>query len=198
MGITMVTLPVMMSSNDKGIDTTLVQVAIFGASAELNQVLSYRWDENSIDELVDPNALGLSSVIETSYNDCNNTVTADRYRLRPGHILQPLHRKCLASSATSPTASASFGSESSDADDIDDISTSAKSMFISYTADKDSYKQDYQSSVSVAYNNFGGLVGADDAKLITVTVRDENNSIVTLLSSYTFNIGEVDIYSKTY
>jgi len=197
MGITMVTLPVMMSSNDKGIDLNLAGEAIFGASAELNQVLSYRWDENSIDETVDVNATGLSRVIETSYNDCNNDANSSRYRLRPGHIVQSLHRECLMKTATSPS---SLGSDSGDLDDIDDVSTASKSLFINYTADKDSYKQNYKSSVSVTYSDFGTLlpVGSHDAKLVTVTVIDENNNTVTKLSSYTFNIGEVDIYSKDY
>ena len=198
MGITMVTLPVMMSSNDKGIDTTLVQEAIFGASAQLNQILSYRWDENSIDETVDPNALGLSSVIQTSYNDCDSNPASSTYGLRPGHIMQAKHRKCLLNFATTPTLASSFGPDAGDLDDIDDVNTSAKSLFINYTAGADGYKQDFKSSVSVSYDTMGGLVGSNDAKKVTLTVTDAAGNIVTKLTSYTLNIGEVDMDDRIF
>jgi len=194
MGITMVTLPVMMSSNDKGIDTTLIQEAIFGASAELNQVLSYRWDENSINETVDPKALGLSGVVQTSYSDCDTNTSSPTYGLRPGHITQPKHRKCLLNFPTTST----LGSDAGDLDDIDDVSTSAKSLFINYSADVDGYKQDFQSSVSVSYDTMGGLVGTHDAKKVTVTVTDAAGNIVTKLTSYTLNIGEIDMDDRIF
>ena len=198
MGMTMVTLPVMMSSNEKGIDTSLIQEAIFGASAELNQALSFRWDENSIDESVDPDALGLASVIKTSFDDCENNASKPNYRLRPGHIVQTLHRKCLLSNTTTPTASASLGSEAGDLDDVDDISTTSKSLFVGYSANADGYKQDFQSSVNISYNTMDGRVGANDAKLIIVTVTDADGNTVTSLRSYTLNIGEVDMYHRPY
>lgn len=198
MGVTMVTLPVMMSSNDKGINTTLVQEAIFGASAQLNQILSYRWDENSIDKLVDPKEDGLAEVIQTSYNDCDTNISSPTYGLRPGHIMQKRHRKCLLNFTITPTLASSFGPDAGDLDDIDDVSTSAKSLFINYSADADGYKQDFQSSVSISYDTMGGLVGKNDAKKVTVTVKDAAGNIITKLTSYTLNIGEVDMDDRIF
>ncbi len=194
----MVTLPVMMSSNDKGIDTTLIQEAIFGASAELNQILSYRWDENSIDKLVDPNEDGLAEVIQTSYNDCDTNTSSPTYGLRPGHIMQKKHRKCLLNFALTPTPAGSFGPESGDLDDIDDVNTSVKSLFINYTASLNGYKQDFKSNVNISYDTMGGLVGTNDAKKVTVIVTDAAGNTVTKLTSYTLNIGEVDIDNRIF
>ena len=191
MAIIIVSLPVVMGSNQKGIDTTIVQEAIFGASAELNQVLSYRWDENSIDEADDP--FGLSKVIETG--DCSNTNTSLNYRLRPGHIAQPLHRRCLDSNNTAVTLV--FGQDSGDMDDIDDVNISPKSMFIN-VGTATGYKQDFKSEFSINYADIGDVNASDkDAKLIEITVKD-GTTVITKLRSYTLNIGEVDIYKKTY
>lgn len=197
MAIVIVSLPVVMGSNQKGIDTTIVQEAIFGASAELNQVLSYRWDENSINEIDDPFAL--SKVIETG--DCSNTNTSLNYRLRPGHIAQPLHRRCLEQNATLVTSEVDFGQDSGDMDDIDDINRSSKSMFIN-VGTASGYKQDFKSELNITYANIGTWPNevnatAQDAKLIEITVKD-GTTVITKLRSYTLNIGEVDIYKKTY
>lgn len=197
MGIIVVSLPRIMSSNQKGIDTTIIQEAIFGASTELNQALSYRWDENSRDDILNPN--GLAYVIETG--DCDNNASSPTYRLRPGHINQPLHRRCLDSNATAPTAQASFDIEVSDGgvlDDVDDINTSSKPIFLN-AGSSTGYKQDYTSVFSINYANIGDINASDeDAKLITITVSDPNGVIVTRLRSFTVNIGEVDFYKRTY
>ena len=194
MGITVVSLPVVMNSNDQGISATVTQEAIFGASTELNMLLSYRWDENSLDEVNYPN--GLAKVIETG--DCDNNVSSTTYRLRPGHIYQPLHRMCLQSNATLVTAQSAFGAEAGDFDDIDDVNVSAKSMFINDATTTSGYKTDYTSEVSITYADIGTIADTDqDAKLVEVTVKD-GTTVITKLSSYTLNIGEVDMYKKTY
>lgn len=69
----------------KNVENNLVQETIFAASAQMNQILSYRWDENSIDESVDVNATGLAQVIDRAGADA-----CDANRVKPnGHILQP-------------------------------------------------------------------------------------------------------------
>lgn len=193
MGIVVASLPVMMGSNQKGIDTTIIQEAIFGASAELNQALSYRWDENSRDDASNP--YGLSAVTETG--DCNNTSSSSRFRLRPGHIHQPLHRRCVELSSTTPS---NIGIEISDdgfADDVDDISTSSKPMFLN-TGTASGYKQDFNSTFSISYTDMVDINASDKAaKYIEVTVTSKDGNI-TKLRSYTLNIGEVDFYKRTY
>ncbi len=184
MGITMVSVPVIMSSNAKGFDATIIQEAIFAASAELNQVLALSWDENSIEN----NNTTASRVINTA-GDC------DAFKLRPGHINQPLHRRCLDNNATTPSG---LGSDGGDLDDIDDINTSKKDMFIG-TLDEDSYKHAYQSYFNISYATIGDINVSDrDAKLVEIVVQNDNDENVTVLRSYTLNIGEVDFYKRTY
>ena len=197
MGIIVVSLPVMMGSNNKGVSMTIVQEAIFGASTELNQALSYRWDENSRDDVNNSN--GLAYVIETG--DCDKNSSSVRFRLRPGHIVQALHRRCLDSNITAP--STTFGLDAGDggvADDIDDISLTAKPMFLN-SGSKTGYKQGFRSEFKIEYVAMGGTIAvADhDAKLITITVKEKDTEvIVTKLRSYTLNIGEIDFHKRTY
>ena len=201
MGITVVSVPVLMSSNTKGFDATIIQEAIFAASAELNQVLSYRWDENSIDKNIDPNESGLANVIETG--DCSTTT-----RLRPGHIQQPLHRRCIDNNTTTPTLEAYFGLDNNEtnatADDIDDINQNSKEMFIdssgaTATGTKSGYKHAYQSDLNITYKAIGTVSKASqNAKYIEIIVTNDSGDVVTKLRSYTLNIGEVDFYKRTY
>jgi len=195
MGITMVSVPVIISSNAKGFDATIIQEAIFAASAELNQILAFRWDENSIDDNA-TNILTLSRVIDTAIGGCDPTT-----RLRPGHILEPLHRRCLDSNTTTPTPLLSFGLDANDtvADDIDDIDITKKDMFIGDPTSIEGYKHAYQSEFSISYAEIGTVTAANkNAKLIEIIVRDDEDNIVTTLKSYTLNIGEIDFYKRTY
>lgn len=189
MGIVVVTLPVMSNANQEGLNTTILQEAIFGASAELNQALSYRWDENSLDDVNDPN--GIAKVVETG--DCENNSSLITYRLRPGHIIQPLHRRCVDSNLSTP----SLGANGGDLDDVDDISATPKPMFLN-TGTSAGYKQDFNSTVSVTFATIGTVTAASkNAKRIDVNITDGTTQI-TRLNSYTLNIGEVDFFKKTY
>lgn len=189
-GITVVSLPMVNQVISKSTESNLVQEAIFASSAQINQVLSYRWDENSTksDET-------LSKVVWTSSSDCNNST-----KLRDGHINEPLHRRCLDDNATRPTTT--LGIESSDsgtADDIDDmIQTTTTTIFTNSPGSATGYKQDYKMRVDVAYADFGTITAADkNMKRVTVTISD-GNSTITVLRAFSANIGEIDYYKRSY
>ncbi|QSZ41027.1 prepilin-type N-terminal cleavage/methylation domain-containing protein [Sulfurimonas aquatica] len=188
-GITVVSLPMMTQVTAKGIDENIVQEAIFAATTELTETITYRWDENSL-ELTDPNSL--SRVINTG--DCNATT-----KLRPGHINQPLHRRCLEDTTVTVTATANLGPDAGDSDDIDDTIHSPSSILTGTTpGTAEGYKQDYNSSISVAYADFGTTTAASqNMKKITISISDAGG-LVTRLSAYSANIGEVDYYKRSY
>jgi len=189
-GVTMVSVPVIINSNARGFDVTITQEAIFAASAELNQVLALSWDENSIEN----NNTTASRVINPG--DCNATTNR-----RPGHISQPLHRRCLDDNTTTPTPSANFGLDGGeiDADDIDDINRDQKLMFANSTTTASGYKHEYRSDFDINYAGIGAVNAlAEDAKLIEIVVENDSGEVVTVLRSYTLNIGEVDYYSRPF
>jgi type II secretory pathway pseudopilin PulG len=191
-GISVASLPIMTNAIGKGVENNLVQEAIFAAATQINQVLSYRWDENSVDESIDANATGLAKVIDTQ-GDCVNDSSNPRFRLRPGHIAQPFHRRCLDSNST--TVSTTFGKEVTGEtnDDIDDNIVTNQDLFIN-TASADAYKNSYTYDISIIPSSING----NYAKKVEVAIQNSDGENITNLTSYTFNIGEIDYYKRVY
>ena len=185
-GITVISLPMMTQTTSKGVEQNLVQEAIFAASAELNQVVSYYWDENSMQI-----SNTLSKVVWTSSIDCDYNT-----KLRVGHINQTLHRRCIDDDTLRPST---LGSDSGDLDDLDDVNSSTHQIFVNYNPSSDSYKEAYKSTISISYADFGTVASADkNIKKIEVTITDSNNNTITSLKTYSANIGEIDYYKRSY
>jgi len=184
-GITVISLPMMTQATSKGIEDNLVQEAIFAASAELNLAVTAHWDENSIE----PGSTDtLARVINTGF--CNNIT-----KLRPGHISQPLHRRCLDSSTT-PIASSNTGA----VDALEDAAHGSKNIFTTTITDQAGYKKKYKSIVTVTPSAIFDEASNQNMKKITVTIYDTKipPNIVTVLNTYSANIGEVDYYKRSY
>ena len=197
--IAVMSLPMMSQTATDSIEGSIVQEAIFAASTELNQGVTYKWDDNSTDS-----GFSTSRVIWTSTNDCNQTT-----KLRDGHINQPKHRRCSDNNYSVMQPSV-IGSDSGDLDDLDDLNGSTTELFITSSGSSTSaqgYKNEYNRTISVDYVAFGEqdttkidyptTAISKDMKEIKITITDDGN-IVTQLKTYSANIGEVDIHSKVY
>ncbi len=184
-GVSVISLPMMTQATSKGVEGNLVQEAIFAASAELNQVLSYQWDENAIE-----GSNLLSKVVWTSTTDCNSTT-----KLRAGHVNQPLHRKCIDNEILRPTIAVD-----GTINDIDDaINSTPVTIFTEAAGTSQGYKNNYNSIVSVEYADFGATTAASqNMKKVTVSITDSDGKIITLLKTYSANIGEIDYYKRSY
>ena len=184
--ISVASIPIMTGVISKGVDNNLIQEAVFAAAAQMNQVLSYRWDENSIDETIDVNGTGLARVINLD-GDCNAST-----KLRPGHISQALHRRCLDNLVTGLSTFGKDGNES--IDDIDDNIISNANLFTG-AASAYGYKNTYKYSVSLSDTTVNGL----QTKAVAVEIFDASNTNKLVdLKAYTFNIGEVDYHKRVY
>ena len=180
--ITVISLPVMNQVLTKGMESNLVQEAIFAAATELNEVTTAHWDDNSLEA---GSPYSLARVIDIS-GDCNSD------RQRPGHINQPLHRRCLDASAT--------GLATTDVTEVTSLEdmNGTKDVFISNTTDKQSvYKTDYNATVTVASSPTFNGVANTYMKKISVAIKNGTTTITTL-TTYSANIGEVDYYKKEY
>jgi len=187
-GITVISLPMMSQVTSKGIDESIVQEAIFAAATELNEATTHHWDENSFDinaentySRVIPTALGTAT-------GCNGVT-----RLRPGHINQELHRRCTDANMTVSNASADANISA-----LNDAVHGVDNIFNLSETDAAGYKKTYTSVLTV--NNpatFGGLSSAD-IKKIEVIVSDAEGNTVTKLTTYSFNIGEIDYHERTF
>lgn len=182
--ISVVSLPMMNQVVSSGVDSSLKQEAIFAAATELNEVVAAHWDQNSLETtMLDSYA----KVIETG--DCINNVNSSRYRLRPGHINQPLHRRCLDSTV--------LGAADSNASiavvDLDDMAHSNSPIVIGTTSEA-GYKDIYTSTITVSRPaNFAGV--NNNIKMITSQISDSDGAL-SLLRTYSANIGEVDYYKR--
>ena len=179
--ISVISLPMMTQTTSKAIDGNIVQEAIFAASAELNGVITAHWDENS---MIDGNN-SLARVIDID-NNCTN-------KRLVGHIEQTLHRRCLDSSDTDPL-------DATNDDEIyalEDMAHSSQNIFDTDETSAQGYKKKYNSTVEIIRPaNFNG--SNDHIKEILLTVTDENENNITVLKTYSANIGEVDYYKKVY
>ncbi|PHS57661.1 MAG: hypothetical protein COB17_05470 [Sulfurimonas sp.] len=168
--------------SSKGIQDSLVQEAIFAASAAVHQVLSGAWDENSIE----PGGLiSTSRVINLMNNDCD-----EKTKRRPGHINQTRHRRCLDDNTT--TALNTAGGTTDDLND--EAKAISSSIYSSFTSAADGYKQDFNSTITV--ENLAAVAGA---KLITVNISLSSGAKpVTVLRAYSYNIGEISYHRQSY
>ena len=172
--ISVMSLPMVTQVTNKGIENSLAQEAVFAASADLMGVTSAYWAERSLED----DQFGLSRVIDISA-DCDDTT-----KLRPGHIAQPYHRRCVDSNSVADlntTADANITS-------LDDMAIT-QDVFL--TADAASNKDRYTSTVTVTRSG--------NVKAITVTINKKiGGDTVTSLKTQIANIGEVDMYKRTF
>lgn len=183
--ISVMSLPMMTQVTQKGIESNILQEAIFAASAELMGASAGYWDENSMQDI---NVSHLSRVIDIS-DDCNTTT-----KLRPGHINQPKHRRCLHDMST--VANNGAGGAVHDLDDAEKITASV--MFVLPGTDGTSagYKELYKSVIDVRPLNTTG--NNRNIKIITATITDEDDEPVTVLKMQSANVGEIDYYSREF
>ncbi len=172
--ISVMSLPMMTQVTNKGLEESLVQEAVFVASAELMSATTAYWDGNSLQDI---NVSSFSRVINIA-NDCDPIT-----KLRPGHIAQPYHRQCLDNNTT---GAADAGTNTLDAMET----TTDKAVVLIIDPDKSvGYKNDYNSSIDVTRN--------DNIKTITVTIK-KNGVPITVLRTQSANIGEIDYYKRSF
>ena len=182
--ITVVSLPMMNQAIAKGISGNIVQEAIFAAAGELNEAVTANWDENS----TEPDTAAYARVIETT-GLCDSST-----RLMPGHIMQPLHRRCLESNTTRPA-----NTIISDVNALNDMAHGANPIFLNYTQESAGYKDNYQSILTVSKDaSFGVLTDNASIKKISIEIMNSSNKTIVKLTTYSFDIGEIDYYHWSY
>ncbi|MDA3909293.1 MAG: prepilin-type N-terminal cleavage/methylation domain-containing protein [Sulfurimonas sp.] len=195
--VSVMSLPMMTQVTSSAIEGNLVQEAIFASVAEINMATTYVWDENS---LIDDNESStvdndLSSVLNLTAN-CNGTgifIGIVEILRKPGHI----NRRCIDNPLTARYANFDF---------IDSLEAAQHAFSPIYIGTEAAgYKKEYDSQLVVTNCDTGNCVdfGLDanntDLKEITVTIRekdDATNKTITLIRTYSANIGEVAYANK--
>jgi len=175
--IAVMSLPMMTRITSKGVESNIVQEAIFAASAEIMNATSGYWDDNSMQDI---DKSYLSRVINIA-GDCDNN------RLRPGHIAQPLHRRCLDDNTTT----ANDNGVKNIVYDLNDAAQTYDLFKLDTTNDSAGYKQSYTITIDVHRIN--------NTKFIEATVKDKaSNKKVVVLKAQSANVGEIDYYKRRF
>jgi hypothetical protein len=176
---------------EKGVSANIVQEAIFAATTELNEATTAHWDENSFE----PGKTDeLSRVIDIPVNPirCDNNSSHDNYRRLPGHLKQPLHRRCLDDNTTTYSNTDVAGVTS-----LWDMTHASENIFIDSTTDETGYKQEYNSTVQIIHPaDFNG--SNYNIKEIIISIQKSDGTLITKLRTFSMNIGEVDYLKKEY
>ena len=199
--ISVMSLPMMTQVTSAGIERNFAQEAIFTSIAEMNIAITYTWDEVS---LIDSNATGsideLSRVINiNAVSDCadsglDDSSGADIMR-RTGHV----HRRCLNTLATEPFT----GVDSACVDSLNAVAHDFNSTYEGGAmTSAEGFKTEYESKLEVTKCNGAcvdfGAAGNVNMKEIKVTLRDaSDNEVITILRTYSANIGEVAYHRST-
>ena len=179
--IAVVSLPMMMQVNSKGVESNLDEEAIFVASVELTQASTGYWDANS---MADINKSNYSRVVNLD-GDCNTST-----KLRPGHINQPFHRRCI-DTTTITTVSNAVGNAKFKT--LNDFAHAAQQLYIGDTKAAAGYKKtDYTIALSVA------SAADKNIKILTAEVKDSSGNIVTKLYTQSANIGEPQYFKRMF
>lgn len=189
--ISVTSLPMMNQAIEKGISSNILQEAIFAAVTELNEATTAHWDENSF-EPGETNTLAKMIDIPSNPLRCDNNSSHDTYRQMIGHINQPLHRKCLDDNTTTFSNVDVAGVTS-----LGDMIHTSQNIFIDSTTDATGYKQEYNSTITIEHPaDFNG--SSDNIKKITVQITSSDGTLLTKLSTFSMNIGEIDYLKKEY
>jgi len=181
-GISILSLPMIVQETSKGIEKNLVQEAILLASADTIRAMSGMWDENS--KPADNKNLDFEYVVFTS--DAEVTL-ADKNTSRLGNIkifYQPDN-----------TLRPSLIIDGSD--DVDDYAVSNIDA-VDDTGSAENFKDQYKKTISVVGNaSFGTLVNNPNLKRITIQYHSSNAENLVQLHMYVANTGSAASANRT-
>jgi len=214
LGFIATAMPMFMTKDMDARDESLVQEAIYAASAKMSQILSYKWDEGSNE---DNNTISQAKVLDIPPSFFTD-VALDRNgssKFRVGHF-QETGRRAMYTNTLETNASALLGNDINDTfpDDIDDL---VNPTLVSGNAAAGGYKAAYTIQVTPTYINdrsvsIGGYTNTiqngfefeqgtgfqTNIKRIRVDVLDSAGQTLFTLRTYSCNIGESSVASRIF
>jgi len=190
-GVTVLTVPMMIETNNRGLEGNLAQEAIFLVSSVLSETTTRVWDDRSVVETGNPDDYVLSKILDVGAIGSAYGRTAMDSNIRVGGLRQDRHRQFFDYNG-SLIAPAQTGDEALDVG----LDTP--------TADIAGYKHVYSVSATRGYVTDTGTVFSDttvgtptNVKMTEVTIST-NGEVVVLLRAYTANIGEIDYARRSF
>lgn len=188
-GITLLSVPLMVNQASESTYTTLQQEAIAAAASDMSLILSREWDEVNTNDLID------STIVTTA---SGNYDQAARTNLRS--------RTYTSSLGTTLAASTTLSADSGDSDDIDDVNGVTTALTTLGTSDLVDTTMTIGTTVSYLSDGTTSPIGTTDTgtsniKGITITLT--SGGVAELqktvkLNAFSANIGSYDLARKVF
>jgi len=203
MGIALMALPLMLEQTTKNNEFSLQQEILLAARTKLGDTLTYRWDENSLNN---DRIVVLRTDGDSELNPEANTTR------RIGHIHGNKRRKFAFDNNATQTANFTLDTPF---DDIDDFNTNDSNLTdSSETTNLDYRFIDFIMTTTVTYlednatysnqiiNNFtfnkdNNVSHSSNIKMLTLNVTS-NNGVPFTLRTFSCNIGESEFLRRNY
>ena len=152
MGITFVTLPIIMLTNNTSLEQNLEQEAIFVTATKIGQILTFAWDDQS---RLPGAILASAEVLDVATGDLDFNRTNPNSDFRRGHFQEALHRRMTPHATPRVvTANGALGSEGGAPNDIDDFDGTTDNTSIA-AGSQLGYKSGYNLNTCVDYVDDG-------------------------------------------
>ena len=190
--IAFMSIPTLMMQAQRSDEFSIYQEAILATSTKIKNILSYRWDENSI------NSDNLVRVLDVSDGDIRfyRNETIDGNKSRTGHFAYT-KRRSFFTDLTLPTGA------KDGYDDIDDFDSETNTLIgVSFAADD--YKKNITLNTSVYYVDDTDLskFSKEDAGHATnikmIEVKSTVDDIEIILRAFSTNIGERELMFRSF
>lgn len=174
----------------RSLENSLVQEAIFAASVEVMQAMSYRWDYNSAENNT---AWELSRVLNIA-GDCNAIPVSNRYGKRPGHI----ERSCY-SNLNDLRAAVAANLADANITNLDNANTlSGTATFTGTDSSGYGYKKAYTKETTVNVTDFSTSNIGNIKNVVTTFTAPDNANMQVVLEAFSANIGEVELLKRNF
>ena len=194
-GVTVLTVPLMIETNNRSLEGSLDQEAIFLASAALSLTTTLVWDNRSIVSTATSDDYVLAKVLDVGAVGSTYGRTDVNSTLRIGGIREDKHRQF-------------FDYNESNISQYTPIQTGDASLAFGGDIDPAALglKQAYNVVISRGYVNDGtnsfdtDLTGKapTNLKMTKIEIYGEDTELISVLRAYTANIGEVDYESRSF
>jgi len=195
-GVTVLTVPLMIETNNRATEGNLAQEAIFLVSSVLSTTTTFVWDDNSIVATGSADDFVLSKVLDVDAIGSEYGRTATDSNTRIGGLSQDKHRQFFDYNISNPAQSAP-----AQAGDIN-LNVPLDNSVADISGFKQAYsiaaRRVYVSDTTAApfiFSTVSQGAALSNLKMTEVAISGEDGAVIARLRAYTANIGEVD-YAK--
>ena len=192
-GVTVLTVPLMIETNNKALEGNLAQEAIFLTSAVLSMTTTLVWDNRSVVSTASTDDYVLAKILDV--NVPNHRRASLDSTLRVGGMDEDKHRQFFDynDSNTTQHTPAQVGDGTLDFEG--DVDTTALGYKFNYGV---VINRGYVPDASGEFEGTLTNSGPTNLKMTEVRISGEDGELITVLRAYTANIGEVDYAKRSF